>query len=144
MNSSIREQESWYNNSRYAITIHNNRRKWWIKIKVYGFRNNKHGIIEIENSLETEQVFVGGLIDVYSVTDDLDVVFNDEGLINGLKPRVVILGGNVDGEGGIRELKEIIYGDCFVCRHDAEGNFLSIREEDVDTIRYFVKSIISS
>ena len=143
MNSSIREQESWYNNSRYAITIHNNRRKWWIKIKVYGFRNNKHGIIEIENSLETEQVFVGGLIDVYSVTDDLDVVFNDEGLINGLKPRVVILGGNVDGEGGIRELKEIIHGDCFVCRHDAEGNFLSIREEDVGTIRYFVKSIIS-
>ena len=143
MNSSIREQESWYNNSRYAITIHNNRRKWWIKIKVYGFRNNKHGIIEIENSLETEQVFVGGLIDVYSVTDDLDVVFNDEGLINGLKPRVVILGGNVDGEGGIRELKEIIHGDCFVCRHDAEGNFVSVREEDVDTIRHFVKTIIS-
>ncbi len=119
-------------------------RKKGIKVKVYAFKDDQQGIIEIENSLEAEQAFVGGLIDVYSITDDLDVVFNDEGLINGLKPRVVILGENVDEEGGIRELKEIIHGDCFVCRHDAEGNFLSIREEDVDTIRYFVKSIMSS
>ena len=94
--------------------------------------------------MEAEQDFVGGLIDVYALTDNLDLILNDEGLINGLKPRVVILGENVDEEGGIRELKEIIHGDCFVCRHDAEGNFVSVREEDVDTIRCFVKSIMSS
>ena len=143
MNSSIREQESWYNNSRYAITIHNNRRKWWIKIKVYGFRNNKHGIIEIENSLETEQVFVGGLIDVYSITDDLDVVFNDEELINGLEARAVVLGeGTVEAKKQSK-IKEIIHGDCFVCRHDNDGNFVSIREEDIKTIQHFVKAVIS-
>ncbi len=117
-------------------------RKKGIKVKVYAFKDDQQGIIEIENSLEAEQAFVGGLIDVYSITDDLDIVFNDEGLINGLKPRAVILGENVN-RGGIRELKEIIHGGCFVCRHDDEGNFLSIREEDVGTIRYFVKSIIS-
>lgn len=66
-------------------------RKKGIKVKVYAFKDDQQGIIEIENSLEAEQAFVGGLIDVYSITDDLDVVFNDEGLINGLKPRVVIL-----------------------------------------------------
>lgn len=93
--------------------------------------------------MEAEQAFVGGLIDVYSITDNLDIVFNDEGLINRLEPRVVVLGENVDSEGGIRELKEIIHGDCFICRHDEEGNFLSIREEDVETVRYFVKFIIS-
>lgn len=111
-------------------------------MKVYGFRNNKHGIMEIENSLETEQSFVGGLIDVYSLTDNLDLVCNDEGLINGLEPKVAVLGETVDGKEGIRGLHEIIHGNCFVCRHDNDGNFVSIREEDVDTIRYLVKSII--
>lgn len=99
--------------------------------------------MEIKNSLEAEQAFVGGLIDVYAITDSLDLVLNDEGLINGLEPRVVVLGEGVGEAKGIRELREIIHGNCFVCRHDDEGNFLSIREEDVETIRYFVKSIIS-
>lgn len=112
-------------------------------MKVYGFRNNKHGIMEIENSLETEQSFVGGLIDVYSLTDNLDLVCNDEGLINGLEPKVAVLGETVDRKEGIRGLHEIIHGNCFVCRHDNDGNFVSIREEDVDTIKYLVKSIIS-
>ena len=118
-------------------------RKKGIKVKVYGFKNDEQGIMELKNTLEAEQAFVGGLIDVYSITDDLDVVFNDEGLINGLKPRVVILGESLSEEVGIRELREIIHGNCFVCMHDEEGNFLSIREEDIETVRYFVKFIIS-
>lgn len=127
---------------RYVITIYKIRKKG-IKIKVYAFKNTQQGVGEIENSLEAEQAFVGGLIDVYSITDNLDIVFNDEGLINRLEPRVVVLGENVDSEGGIRELKEIIHGDCFICRHDDGGNFVSIREEDVKTIQHFVKAIIS-
>lgn len=73
----------------------------------------------------------------------MDLVLNDEGLINGLEPRAVVLGKDTDKAKKQRKIKEIIHGDCFVCRHDEEGNFLSIREEDVETIRYFVKSIIS-
>lgn len=118
-------------------------RKKGIKVKVYGFKNGKQGIMEIENTLEAEQAFVGGLIDVYALTDNLDIVLNDEGLINGLEPRAVVLGEGTDEAKKQRKIKEIIHGDCFVCRHDEEGNFLSIREEDVDTIRYLVKSIIS-
>ena len=127
---------------RYVITIYKIRNKG-IKIKVYAFKNTQQGVEEIENSLEAEQAFVGGLIDVYSITDNLDIVFNDKGLINRLEPRVVVLGENVDSEGGIRELKEIIHEDCFICRHDDGRNFVSIREEDVKTIKYFVKAIIS-
>ena len=118
-------------------------RKKGIKVKVYGFKNGKQGIMEIENTLEAEQSFVGGLIDVYAITDNLDIVLNDEGLINGLEPRAVVLGEGTDEAKKQRKIKEIIHGDCFVCRHDEEGNFLSIREEDVETVRYFVKSIIS-
>lgn len=118
-------------------------RKKGIKVKVYGFKNGKQGIMKIENTLEAEQAFVGGLIDVYALTDNLDIVLNDEGLINGLEPRAVVLGEGTDEAKKQRKIKEIIHGDCFVCRHDEEGNFLSIREEDVETVRYFVKSIIS-
>ena len=105
-----------------------------IKVKVYGFKNEQQGIIEIENSLEAEQAFVGGLIDVYAITDNLDVVFNDEGLINGLESRAVVLGENTDRAKQQREIKEIIHGDCFVCRHDNEGNFLSIEDGVVKAI----------
>ena len=108
-------------------------RKKGIKVKVYAFKDDQQGIIKIENSLEAEQAFVGGLIDVYSITDDLDIVFNDEGLINGLKPRAVILGENVN-RGGIRELKEIIHGDCFICRHDYDGDFVSIKNSSMEFI----------
>lgn len=114
-----------------------------IKVKVYGFKNEQQGIIEIENSLEAEQAFVGGLIDVYAITNNLDLVLNDEGLINGLEPRAVVLGEGTDEAKKQRKIKEIIHGDCFVCRHDDEGNFLSIEEGDVETIRHFVKVIIS-
>lgn len=97
--------------------------------------------MELENTLEKEQSFVGGLIDVYAVTDNLDLVFNDEGLINGLEPRVVVFGESAGVE--TRELRAVIYGDCFICRHDDEGDFLSIGEEDVETIKKFVKVIIA-
>ncbi len=118
-------------------------KKKGVKVKVYVFKDDQQGIIEIENSLEAEQAFVGGLIDVYSITDDLDVVFNDEELINGLEARAVVLGeGTVEAKKQSK-IKEIIHGDCFVCRHDNDGNFVSIREEDIKTIQHFVKAVIS-
>ncbi len=118
-------------------------KKKGVKVKVYVFKDDQQGIIEIENSLEAEQAFVGGLIDVYSITDDLDVVFNDEELINGLEARAVVLGeGTVEAKKQSK-IKEIIHGDCFDCRHDNDGNFVSIREEDIKTIQHFVKAVIS-
>lgn len=118
-------------------------RKKGIKVEVYAFKNTQQGIEEIENSLEAEQAFVGGLIDVYVITNNLDIILSDEGLINGLESRVVVLGENTDRAKKQRKIKEIIHGDCFVCRYDDEGNFLSIEDGDVKTIKHFVKAIIS-
>lgn len=112
-------------------------------MKVYGFRNDEQGIMELKNTLEAEQAFVGGLIDVYALTDDLDIVLNDEGLINGLEPRAVVLGEVTVEAKKQGKIKEIIHEDCFVCRHDYDGDFVSIKDGDVKTIRHFVKNIIS-
>lgn len=79
--------------------------------------------MEIENTLKAEQDFVGGLIECTAITEDIDLICNEEGLLMGLEPRVAI-----------PESKTVIAGDCFICRHDRHGNFQSIREEDIDII----------
>lgn len=107
---------------------------------VYGFRKQGPGVMEIENSLEAKQDFVGGRVDVYAVTDYLDLVFNDAGLINGLEARAAVLG---DGKRiNEREILTVIYGDCFVCRNDGKGGFESIEESDIRTIRNHVKEVM--
>ena len=109
-------------------------------IKVYGFKGSGQGIMEVENTLEAEQAFVGGLIDVNSVTKYLDLVFNDEGLVNGLEVRAVVFG---DGEIiNKRNIHAVIQGDCFVCRHNEKGDFVSIEDDDIETIKHYVKAVM--
>ena len=99
-------------------------------MKIYGYTKEKQGFMEIENTLQAEQKFVGGLIECTALTEDIDLICNDEGWVIGLEPRVII-----------RELKTIIAGDCFICRHDRQGNFKSIKESDIDLINSKVKYI---
>lgn len=99
-------------------------------MKVYGFTKNNQGVMEIENTLEAEQKFVGGLIECTALTEDIDLVCNEEGRVIGLEPRVAI-----------QEPKTVIAGDCFICRHDRQGNFKSIKESDIDLIKSKVKPI---
>lgn len=99
-------------------------------MKVYGFTKDNHGVMEIENTLEAEQKFVGGLIECTALTEDIDLVCNEEGWVIGLEPRVAI-----------QEPKTVIAGDCFICRHDRQGNFKSIKESDIDLIKSKVKPI---
>ncbi len=80
--------------------------------------------MEIENSLQAEQKFVGGLIECTALTEDIDLVCNEEGLLLDLAPRIAI-----------PESKTIIAGDCFICRHDRQGNFQSIKESDLELIQ---------
>lgn len=86
--------------------------------------------MEIENNLQAEQQFVGGLIECTALTEDIDLVCNEEGWVIGLEPRVAI-----------QEPKTVIAGDCFICRHDRQGNFQSIKESDIDLINSKVKPI---
>lgn len=103
-------------------------------MKVYGFTEEAVGIMEVENSLEAEQEFVGGYIEVYCIGNKLDVVCNDEGKINGLEYRVAHI---EDGS-----IVEVIAGDCFVCRHNDEGEFVSIKDEDVEYIKEKLKPVV--
>lgn len=50
---------------------------------VYGFIGDKSGFLEIENSLQAKQKFVGGRIEVISLTEELDLIVNEEYLFNG-------------------------------------------------------------
>ena len=74
-------------------------------MKVYGYTKDKQGIMEIENSLKAEQAFVGGLIECTALTEEIDLICNEEGWLIGLEPRVAI-----------PESETIIAGDCFICR----------------------------
>ena len=71
-------------------------------MKIYGYTKEKQGFMEIENTLEAEQKFVGGLIECTALTEEIDLVCNEEGWLIDLEPRVII-----------RELETIIAGDCF-------------------------------
>ena len=47
-------------------------------MKVYGYTKDKQGIMEIENSLKAEQAFVGGLIECTALTEEIDLICNEE------------------------------------------------------------------
>lgn len=104
-------------------------------MKVYGFTENKNGVMEIGESLKAEQEFVGGHIEVYCIGNHLDVVCNDEGKINGLELRVAHIEDN--------RILEVIAGDCFVCRHNDEGEFESIKDEDIEYIKEKLKPVFN-
>lgn len=102
------------------------------KINAYMLRLNDVGmpckgyIGEIENSLEAKQKYVQGLIQVISLNSQIDIICNDEGKLIGLEPNRAFM----DGE----DILDIFVGDILACRHDAEGNFTSIKEEDIPII----------
>ena len=102
------------------------------KINAYMLRLNDVGmpckgyIGEIENSLEAKQKYVKGLIQVVSLNSQIDIICNDEGKLIGLEPNRAFM----DGE----DILDILVGDILACRHGAEGNFTSIKEEDIPII----------
>ena len=80
---------------------------------------------EIEDTLEAEQKFVGGLIDIipaFYPEDSLgiDMVINDEGKILCLKPNRIIWHG-----------RDWIAGDAFLVSYDEEGNLVSLSDEQI-------------
>lgn len=95
--------------------------------------------MEVENDLKAEQKFVGGRIATYPVMDELLLIHNDDGFNKGLEPRAAVLG---EGEGeaiDLRGIREIIHGNCFVCRFDGVDGFESIKDSDAEIIKHYVK-----
>ncbi len=109
------------------------------KIKAYSLRVGdifgKEGIIEIEDRLEILQEYVGGSIDIISLgVNNLVIVLNTDGKIKKLKTNRVWVNDD--------EVKDIIVGDCLVCRSNAEGELVSVEEDDIAVINSMLKVMI--
>jgi len=107
------------------------------KIKVYSLDIGKKVIVkEIDNTLESFQKEVGGYIEIVSldVAGELDLVCNEEGKIKALPLNRAWIHDS--------EIIEMIAGNCFIARHDAEGNCDSIKESDIDEIEQTLKRIL--
>lgn len=101
-------------------------------IKVFAMRCQegkafKGRIEEMQNTLEAEQEFVGGYISALSLTDEIDIIVNEEGKLQDLP----INRAWVDDNG---KLLDIIVGNICACRHDENGNFTSIIDSDIPVI----------
>lgn len=102
-------------------------------MKVYGYGNNKEGIMDIENSKESFTGYVCGDVKVVSLTAEYVLVCNCESSLDDekLEPNVAWFDND--------ELVDIICGNCFVCRRSKE-NFSGIEESDTAAIkRMFVR-----
>ena len=79
-------------------------------------------VMNIENSLESKQKLVNGLIEVVPVTDDILLICNEEGKLENLVPNLVFD-------------HDFIAGDCFFIGDDYEnGDFKSLTDEQIKEV----------
>ena len=109
------------------------------KIQAYLLTVNKlSGVVykghlaEVDNTLEAEQRYVNydephGLITVLSITDEIDVIANDEGKIMNFPINRFL----VSGDGVVLDM---LVGNIMCVRHNSEGEFTSIKEDDIPII----------
>ena len=109
------------------------------KIQAYLLRVNKlSGVVykgylaEVDNILEAEQKYVNydephGLITVLSITDEIDVIANDEGKLNNFPINRFLV-----SDAGV--VLDMLVGNIMCVRHNSAGEFTSIREEDIPVI----------
>ena len=77
-------------------------------------------VIEIEHNLSTLQNYVGGLIDIVEIEEDVVIIINDEGKLLGLSPNLVLY-----------EFRDIIVGD-FLFVGQKNGETISLSEEKIE------------
>lgn len=109
------------------------------KIKAYLMRVNQlSGVVykgylaEVANSLEAEQAYVNynephGLITVVALTDGIDIIANDEGKLRNFPINRFL----VSDDGVVLDM---LVGNIMCVRHNSEGEFTSIKEDDIPII----------
>lgn len=109
------------------------------KIKAYLMRTDEKSKIvykgylaEVDNTLEAEQAYVNynkphGLITVVSINNDIDIIANDEGKLNNFPINRFLV-----SDAGV--VLDMLVGNIMCVRHNEEGEFTSIREEDIPVI----------
>lgn len=115
-------------------------------LKIYGFKADTKGFMEIPDTLRGMQDFVGGYIEHVSLPNGLDLIVNDEGLINGSEPRLAYYKCDLtssditkeDSDSDDNGFEYLYHGDCYICRHKGE-EFTSILESDKEWIeKHFI------
>ena len=89
-------------------------------------------LANVDNSLEAEQAYVNynephGLIAVVSITDEIDVICNDEGKLKNLPINRFLI-----SDDGV--VLDMLVGNIMCVRHNSEGVFTSIKEDDIPII----------
>lgn len=74
-------------------------------------------VIEIENTLQSLQAVIGGLVEYVSLKDDVDLICNEEGKINNLEYNRAII-------------HDIICGTFIIAGHN-NGDTVSLSEENI-------------
>lgn len=96
----------------------------WVVYKGY--------LANVDNSLEAEQAYVNynephGLIAVVSITDEIDVICNDEGKLKNLPINRFLI-----SDDGV--VLDMLVGNIMCVRHNSDGEFTSIKEDDIPII----------
>lgn len=82
-------------------------------------------LIEMPNELEAMQKIVGGYIEVYPLADDVAIVCNEEGKMNGMELNRPIYHNG--------QMVEIIAGTFFIAGDDISiGEFVSLTDEQIE------------
>lgn len=91
----------------------------------------KGSIIEGENKLETFQNIVGGYIETYPLVNDILIVLNEEGILQGLEHNMII-------RPYMNEYKDtaLIVGTVAFVSED-NGDFKELNEEQIKTLKEF-------
>ena len=89
-------------------------------------------LANVDNSLEAEQAYVNynephGLIAVVSITDEIDVICNDEGKLKNLPINRFLI-----SDDGV--VLDMLVGNIMCVRHNSEGEFTSIKVDDIPII----------
>ena len=86
---------------------------------------------EIGTKLEDLQEIVGGYIEIPFLSKkflehDIDIIINEEGkFIDELNAEIAVV------QRGTNSILDIVYGNCVFASHDAEGNTVSLNNEQM-------------
>ena len=97
-------------------------------------------VTKIKNDYEVIRDLVGGYIECISPFSDMkvDLVCNEEGKLNGLKPNRYLIDRKT------KEHYDVLVGTFFLVSFDDEGNFASLTDEQIEKIKSENRVTISS
>lgn len=109
-------------------------------MKILSFKTEKtHEVIEIENTCNSIQTYVGGYFEYIHLDNEKNLVLicNEEGSLIPLPVNALLLRGL---RNGCPTSIDVIHGDFFICQTDGE-ELCSIQEENLELALSFVRRL---